>query len=370
MVVTEYPSLYSTDGKIKKYSWEQFCLKLSHPVVSVGTTWERFLSLPKTSKNYDDETQQGIKMKAGGAVFGEMYTSDVIPPGRRKDNFPTRSAIALDFEHCNETIFGRIHSALDGYTYAYHTTCKHQPPDDCRLHVIIPFADAIDWQLYTLMALEFALKIGTDGLDVSCLRRSQMLLYCVHLRGTEYRYHACTGKSLGVDYLQDKYGTLDVGEIIKVSGINISNTELRFMNKKVKRKNIKKAPAKVDSHNYVFCPDEPTPGNVRSCFNAVFSCRDILDRLPDYIPAGDRYTYCKGSGSGGVWVSDDGTRCGSYHADSGDPLYGKSMTAFDVWTCFNCKADASYRDKLVDAHYFAKNYDAYKKLYFDFKIGF
>lgn len=367
MVVTEYPSLYSTDGKIIIYSWEQFCIKISRPVVSIGTTWERFHSLPKTSDNFEDETQQGIKAKAGGAVFGEMFTSDTVPPGRKKGNFPFRSAIALDYEHCDESIYERIHNALDGYTYAYHTTCKHQPPQDCRLHVIIPFADAIDWKLYILLALEFAKKIGMDGLDESCLRRSQMLLYCVHLRGTEYKYHTSEGKFLGINYLQDKYGTLDAEEIIKKSGIDVNNTELRFVNKKVKRKNKIKATEKVDCHNYVFCPDEPTPGDVRSCFNAVFSCRDILDMIPNYyIPAGDRYTYCKGSGSGGVWVSDDGTRCGSYHADSGDPLYGKSMTAFDVFLYYFCKTGTGYREKLRIAHRFCseKRREEYEKIYY------
>lgn len=356
MVITEYRSLYSTNGNVKKYSWKEFCNKISHPVVSVGTTWERFISLPKTSDNYEDETQQEIKMKAGGAVFGEMFTSADVPPGRKKDNFRTRSAISLDYEHCNEGIYERIHSALEGYTYAYHTTCKHQPPHDCRLHVIIPFANDVDWKQYTLLAVEFSKKIGVDGLDESCLRRSQMMLYCVHLRGTEYKYYTHTADFLDAEkYLTEVYGTLDVEAIIKNFGASVCNTELKYITKKVKkeRESVKKAAPRTDRRNYVFHPDESRAGDIRSCFNAVFSCRDILDTLPEYVPCGERYTYYKGSGAGGVWVSDDGIRCGSFHSDSGDPLYGRSLTAFDVFLLYKCDDCDTYRDKLLRAHKYA-----------------
>ncbi len=147
MVVTEYNGYFDKKGKVKNYSWERYCTKLSHPVVSVGMSLGAFKQLPddytRDSNNkiidYEEECQPYFKTRAGGVIFGEV----VGDKSRCKDNIPTRTAVYFDYEKCKSDIYDRIESGLQGLTYCYHTTCKHCPPDDVRLHIIIPFKEAV-----------------------------------------------------------------------------------------------------------------------------------------------------------------------------------------------------------------------------------
>ena len=382
MIVTEYKNVSNvSSAKVKDYSWKEFCNKIKHPAVSVGTTWGAFLQLPKDFTrekgkvvDYDEETQFSIKTKAGGAVFGEMILPDGMEKGRKKEYFPKRSAIVFDYENCSPDIYDRIKESLKDFTYCYHSTCKHRPPEDVRLHVIIPFLEPVDFKSYYILAVILANKIGLQGLDVSSLRRSQMELYCVCLRGNEYIYNVHNVEKdgevkflNGESYLLENYGTTDVNDLttkLEIDWRKYEINEMKYLTGEMRSK-------KFIAFKPVVCnfePSKPVAGDVKSCFNSVFSVREIFDdELREfYEPCGDRYTYYKGSSSGGVWISDDGTRCGSYHADSGDPLYGRGVTAFDLFLIYkgeNCK---SYREKIKLAHDYAKNKkgNKYEKLYY------
>lgn len=368
--------------KAKDYSWQEFCAKIMHPVVTVGTTWAVYKGLPERPArengkiiDYNEETQWGIKSKAGGAVFGELIIPDGKEISRKKEYFPKRSAICFDYENCTAEIFDRVKKALQQYSYCYHTTCNCRLPDDVRIHVIIPFIEPIDWELYSIIAVELARAIGLQGLDVSCLERSHMENYCVSLRDNPYLYHIHNAEFLdGEKYLMEKYGTLDAKEITEKAGIAWKEFKIPDMEKYNRKE--KETVSKAGKINVKFTVGEFSPGhaiagNVKSCFNHVFSCNEILDLLPSmYIPCGNRYTYFKGSGFGGVWVSIDGTRCGSHHSNSGDPLCnGHSWTAFDLYVEF-FGGEGNFNSKMKKAHQYAreKKGDKYEKIYYGKKI--
>ena len=383
LVVTEYRSLYDVkNARVVTYPWFDFTRRLEKPFVFKNMSWESYKDLPRElsqeQKNaglWDLETRSKIKQLAGGAVYGRMVLPDgVTEAGRRAEYFPKRSAIVYDFEGCKEDIYDRISKALKDVTYAWHTTCSHRPQDgDIRLHVIIPFNMETDWRLYTIAAIDLAKKIGMEGLDRSCIKRSQMELYCVQLRGNEYRYQVHNiqeGNSVVFfnveNYLQKKYNTLDIRAIVKAMNIDVSEwcPELAKECKPEKTVVVEGKTIHYASKRD-FRPKAAKRFDVVSCFNAAYSCWDILDGLVEYKRKGDRYQYYLGSGVSGVWVSDDGYWCGSFHADSGDPLHGHGNTAFDVWTKFYCDRRASFKVKKAEAHKYAKaNNKRYYNLFY------
>lgn len=361
MVITEYWKIKAVKtAKVKNYSWQEFVSKISHPAVMVGTTLEKFKKLPEESDDYEEETQRRTKQLGGGAVFGEMVGS-----GRTKDNFPTRSAIVLDYEGCKEDIYVRVDNALQGFSYCYHTTCKHCPPFDCRLHVIIPFAKPVDKKLYSVVAVEFANAVGLEGLDVTCLRVAQPMLYCVQLRGSEYRYQAQTADFLDVEsYLLNKYGTLDVKEITKAANIDWSIYSLPDMVKETKEKVKRVIKVAGNIVTYDFKPTRGAiAGDVKSCFNESISVSQVLDGLKEYERVGDRYKYyLSTSGTAGVWIDPTDTVFYSHH--NSDPLGdGRGHSAFDVWVYYSTQDIKRWSDKLQRAHEFAyKKSERYRKL--------
>ena len=364
MVVTEYNGYFDKNGKVKNYTWERFCVKLSHPVVSIGMTLGSFKSLPddytRDDKgkiiDYKEECQPYYKTRAGGAIFGEV----VGDKSRVKDNITTRTAIYLDYEKVKSEIYDRIESGLQGLTYCYHTSCKHCPPDDIRLHIIIPFVEAVDWKYCTIVAWVLANRIGLDGFDDSSIRRSQLALYCVGLRGSEYRFKKNDGEVLDAKkFLMDTYNTLDINELVKVSGVSTSDLKYKPVVDKVITLHDKKQ-VRIYSE---FHHDKPRRGDVISCFNATYSVRDILDSLPDYEAVGDRYKYYRAKGGANVRVFDD-EKCYSHHSKSGDPLNdGHSHSAFDVWVIYNTGENDTFSQKVTKAHNFAMNNDKYVKYF-------
>lgn len=387
MIITEYRNIRSPkSAKVKDYTWNDFCNKIKNPVVKYGMPWETFMGLPDGYDRDDDgkvidwgqETKESVKNLAGGAVYGEMVLPAGAEIGRNKEHFPMRSAIVFDYEHCGPEIFGRVQEALQGITYCYHTTCKCRIPDDVRIHIIIPFSKPVNWDMHCVVAVDLARKIGLQGLDVSCLAKNQMELYCVLLRNNEYKYHINNEDFLdGEKYLTEHYGSTDVMELSDKMKIDWSEFKLPDLISKSGNKIAYKIGNKVVRtavREFNFKPNVPIAGDVKSCFNSCFSCRDLLDMIPEkYISVGERYRYYKGSGSAGVWVSDDGTLCGSWHSDSGDPLNKRrAWTAFDLYLLYFCKGLKKYSEKKKKAHQFAlsKYKDKYLKLYHTVKISF
>ena len=363
MIITKFASLYDTkeDVHILHGSWQQLCQWLEKPAMVSDYTWAEFNALPEDSSKFTDydwqirrDTQESVKTSAGGAVYGRMVGS----VGRSKENFPTRSAISLDYEHCSADIYDRVKNALDGYSYAYHTTCKHHPPDDYRLRVIVPFATDVRWELHSIVAVDIANKIGVQGIDRSCVQPYRMMLFCVLLKGNEYSYHYKIDTMLDVEkYLMDKYGTLDIKELTEKAGINWDDWPLPDMEKLTRKKKVVSCGGREIEYE-VKRSYNAKPGDVISCFNDVVACWEILDTLPDYSRSGrDRYKYDLANSRGGVSVSLDGRWTKSWHENSGDPIHDERgyWSAFDLFVRFKCDKKLSFKQKLNKAHDYALN---------------
>ena len=329
------------------------------------------------------ESRQGIKEHNGGFVFGEIALPEGEKMGRLKKYFPTRNGITFDLEKCGVDIYDRIKMGLDGWTYCYYTTCTHNPlENDYRLRVVIPFEKTVNKFLFFLITDEFAQKIGKQGIDKTCIQSERMMLYPVVTKQDEncwkdFQAGSNDGKWLDVEqYFFEKYGTLDINELAEKINFDWSLWSCPDLKKECREKiykSLKIGSKTVKYHNlndYEFKPSKPKRGDVKSCFNACFSCREILLTNHDYAEEGDRFTYIKGEGTAGIWFSDDGTRCGSFH--STDPLNnGHSWTAFDLYVFFNCEEEENFFQKLRAAHQYASESEKgkkYEKFYYYGKL--
>lgn len=381
MVLTQYSGRRKPkSGKVITYDWEDFCRFISHPAGKYAITYKEFNNLPD---DFDDwynhewyESQFGIKDRYGGAVYGTMKTIDG-ESGRKKDNFPTRSALSFDYENCDESIFDRIKTALADYSYAYYTTTSHRPPDN-RVRVIVPFAKEIDWKYFCLLTVLFARKIGVEGLDKTCCQPYRMMLYSMQIKEDETHWkefksgHQTKEFLDGEDYLMKHYNTLDVKEISKQADIHWKDEkwkmpEMEKMCKEVKILSTTKIAGKkiVVTNVYDFRPKKAQIGDVKSCFNAVFDVTEILDLLPDYIRESDlRYTYRLGSSTGGIQVSEDKTFC-FCHQESGPLANGHKWSAFDLYLLYIDRINR-FREGVSLAHKYAseKKGERYGKLYY------
>ena len=377
MWMTVYPgTTFVTSGRSVDVSWEAFCKRIVNPFPLQRITLAEYRLLK------DDYVKRKYKEAAGGAVYGRMQNlPEGVKSGRKDAYFPTRSAIAYDYEHCDDTIFEKIADGLKDITYCLYTTCTHNPPEDNRLRLIVPFAHEVDWQLYTIMAVILARRIDTEHLDKSCLGRSHMQLFTAGLAGSEYKYNVHNVGNDGVtefldveNYLLKNYATLNVTALTKILEIDWQEwrqPELRKLTKP-KKLFVSVTGKKMNLPVRKIKNGEAIPKDIKSCFNSCFSCWEIIDMSPEYERFGsDRYTHRGGEGKGGVWVSPDGSVCFSHHANSGDKLYGRGHTACDCYIALFTDDRKSYGERLRDAHIYALRVkgEKYRRKFVGFKIG-
>ena len=401
LTLTEYKGIKMTwTGKVMKYQWEDFCWKCSHPF-RYGIKLDDYEKLPKDFKKDEyekakaeghplewHESRQGIKEHNGGFVFAEIHVPDGMEIGRKKDYFLERNGITFDYEKCGDDIYSRIKNGLNGLTYCYYTTCTHNPlENDYRLRIVIPFAKTVDWKLFSLATVEFAKKIGMEGIDDTCIQADRLMLYPVLIRQDEhewkdFQFGRNDGTLLDVEnYFLEKYGTLEIKDLAEQIGIDWDFWACPDLKEECREKfyQVGKIGSKTitfhnlrnkNSGSHEFIPEKPKRGNVISCFNACYSCREILLTNPDYEEDGDRFRYVKGEGTAGIEFRKGGTRIKSYH--STDPLNnGHEWSAFNLWVKFNCDENENFIKKLRAAHKYASEGEKgkkYEKLYYYGKL--
>ena len=382
MWVTEYRNVSAVKtSTVKDYTWEFFCQRISRPWVTYGMTKSEFDALPDRytdeemqAGQYDHETKQTVKNLAGGAVFGKAVFPEGVTYGRKNEYFPERSALSFDFEGCGADIYERVDNALKNYSYCWYSTFNHNPPNDYRIRVIVPFIHDVDWRLYSVLYVDIANRIGLQGLDKSSITRSQMMLYCVKIsdRGV-YEYKVNNAEYIDVEkYLNDKYKSSDIEKLTDLLKINWQDWRISLKSilpqrvEKPKQLVLKNSGKRIEIKRKKTKSGAYVQGDVHSCFNAVVGCSELLDLCVEYERVGNRYRYIHSVGAPGVWVSDDDCVAYSHHAASGDPLNKHAYDAFNIYIFFFCKQTDIWQEKLRAAHQYALKHhrDAYGRRFF------
>lgn len=294
----------STAGSRKAVSWPTSVILWSELVKKLETptrgaeTLEEYLKLSKAK-------QDDLK-DVGGFVAGELES------GRRKaGSVLGRDVLSLDMDNIptggTQTVIEKIDELQCGYC-AYSTRKHHQ--DKPRLRILIPLAQTITADEYEPVARKTAERIGMAMCDPSTFEVSRLMYWPSCCLDSDYIYKYSDMPMLDADSVLAQYEDWrNVSSWPQVPG------------------------APQQTANSISRQADPTekPGVV-GAFCKVYNIYEVLDKYLDGVyescGEGDRFTYKKGSTTGGAIIYDGGNFLFSHHAT--DPCGGRLVNAFDL----------------------------------------
>lgn len=262
-----------------------------------------YLAFPKN--------EQDDKKDIGGFVAGSFSGT------RRKSSAVTgRDLITLDLDNIpsggtNEVI-ARVNAL--GYGYCIYSTRKHTP-ENPRLRVLLPFDRTAKVDEYEVVARHIAAKIGMEFADPTTFEACRLMYWPSSCADAEYVFTYADKPMIPVDEIlkkiDEEYGDWkDITKWPKVPG---------------EEKTYKAHATKRDD-----------PRSKRGIVGAFCRTYDIYAAIDTFLSdvyapvevTSDRYTYLRGSTTGGAVVYGDGQFLYSYH--STDPCGGKLVNSFDL----------------------------------------
>lgn len=276
-----------------KEPWPDFIKRLSK-VKKTSETEEEYHQMPKPKR---DEIKD-----VGGFVGGKLAG------GRRKrENVIFRSLITLDLDRVEAgvDISPRIELGLgaEAVIYSTHSHTKEAQ----RLRLIFPLKRTVSPEEYEAMARLMASDIGFDLFDPTTFEAHRLMYWPSAPKDSEYYFSHIEGEWLDPDEWLARY--TDWRDMTEWPGVLAADKNL---------------PGSRQADPY------DRPGFI-GAFNRSYSIEAAIEKyLPEvYKPAGaGRWTYTKGSTSGGLIIYDGGKFAYSHH--STDPAEGRLVNAFDL----------------------------------------
>ena len=276
-----------------KEPWPDFIKRLSK-VKKTSETEEEYHQMPKPKR---DEIKD-----VGGFVGGKLAG------GRRKrENVIFRSLITLDLDRVEAgvDISPRIELGLgaEAVIYSTHSHTKEAQ----RLRLIFPLKRTVSPEEYEAMARLMASDIGFDLFDPTTFEAHRLMYWPSAPKDSEYYFSHIEGEWLDPDEWLARY--TDWRDMTEWPGVLVTDKNL---------------PGSRQADSY------DRPGFI-GAFNRSYSIEAAIEKyLPEvYKPAGSgRWTYTKGSTSGGLIIYDGGKFAYSHH--STDPAEGRLVNAFDL----------------------------------------
>lgn len=298
----------STGSSRKSMNWAQETVTLSDlyerlqmPLRGKETIAE-YLSLPKSEQDRRKDT--------GGFVGGRLSGLR-----RKADSVIDRSIITLDFDALPPYGTEKIIATLDaaGYGYCVYSTRKHRP-EAPRLRVIIATDRAMTVDEYGAVSRRIAKHLGMDWADPTTFEASRLMYWPSCCADGEYIFEYKDRPFLCVDEVLQSYTVL-WGDWRDISHWPKHPAE----NKTISYGTRQQDPQEKKGPIGVFC--------------RLYHFERVIDELiPDvYDPVDtdpNRYTYRKGTTTGGAIVYDNGDFLYSHHAT--DPCGGRLVNMFDL----------------------------------------
>lgn len=286
----------STSWKTTELHLREFYDKLKTPL-RTQETLDVYLGMPKSK-------QDSLKDN-GGFVGGQLDGNRIVK------NLKGRDVVTLDLDHCPAGATEKVKQAVKklGCTHCIYSTRKHRPSAP-RLRVVIPTNRTMTIDEYEPIARKIASLILPDmsWYDPTTFEVTRLMYFPTCSCDGEFVYaEDMENPFIDADGLLEMYDDWhDISSWAVVPG--------------VEAKQQKAAEAE----------DPTTKKGFIGAFCRTYSITEAIDTfLPDeYISAGsDRYTYAKGSTSGGAIVYADKFLF-SHHAT--DPCSGRLVNAFDL----------------------------------------
>lgn len=275
-------------------TWGQLIEKLSSTVYT-SETLEEYRILPK-------DLQDNIK-DVGGFVGG------TLKDGRRtKSSVIDRQLLTLDCDYATSYLWDTLDMLFDfaAVIYSTHKHCEGSP----RFRLVIPLSRKVTPEEYEAIGRKVAKDIGMDYFDDSTYEPSRLMYWPSTSRNGEFVFNYKDAPWLDADEVLNTY----------------ENWKDRSSWPESKRVN-KQRRALANKQG---SPREKT--GIIGAFCRSYSTTQVIEKFLSsiYIPTinKDRYTYVKGSTSGGLVIYQQGDFAYSYH--STDPMSGLLCNAFDL----------------------------------------
>lgn len=275
-------------------TWGQLIEKLSSTVYT-SETLEEYKNSPK-------DLQDNIK-DVGGFVGG------TLKEGRRtKASVMDRQLLTLDCDYATSYLWDTLDMLFDfaAVIYSTHKHCKERP----RFRLVIPLNRRVTPEEYEAIGRKVAKDIGMDYFDDSTYEPSRLMYWPSTSSDGEFVFHYKDAPWLNADQVLNSYENW-------------------------KDRSTWPESSRVNKHRRALANRQGSPrekAGIIGAFCRSYSTLQVIDKFLNhiYIPTmdKDRYTYVKGSTSGGLVIYQEGDFAYSYH--STDPISGLLCNAFDL----------------------------------------
>lgn len=278
-------------------SWDELVKRAENPIRTSETTAE-YKAMPKAEKD--------AKKDVGGFVGG--YLKDGI---RKRGQLETRQLICLDADNIRGGVDfpAKVAEALEDKYYLYYTTHSHTK-DKPRFRLIIPLSREVTAEEYEPIARLVARDIGIDMFDPTTYQEIRLMYWP-------------SAPSDG-EYLTAHYGR----KLLNPEDVKACNPNWQDAT------TWPTGPSEAAAHKMAIkkLGDPREKPGLIGLFCQAYTISEAIDA---YLPGiyerveryDDRYTYMKGSTTGGAVTYDD-LLLYSHHGT--DPVGGREVNAFDL----------------------------------------
>ncbi len=272
----------------------------------------------ETVEDCKQRHDQGRKAKAvEGIVWGKEKDGH-----RSKNGMLSRCALSLDIDHSSEDpdeIITRFTAAHPGVYMVFYSTFSHHT-GNTSLRIIVPTSRDMTGEEYEPTARKFCELVDVELFDKASFSNCQIMYRAACPSDAEPYHHEQPGELLNPD------------DVLKLYGDDWRDSEKwAYQAEERKSKKGRKKATRTDDEQ----PVDPRlkPGIIGAFCRAYNVHEAIAKFLPGVYVQGsthDRYTYHDAGSNDGLWITEGGHKCKSFHADS-DPLSNvPPSNAFDL----------------------------------------
>jgi putative DNA primase/helicase len=297
------------DGKLtiavgksrRETKWKNMNLKWSELLSKFSTTMRTTETLEEY-KNLPKGDQDEIKDN-GGFVGGVLREEK-----RRRDTVFERCLITLDADFAKPGFWEDISEKFD-FACCIYSTHKHTP-DKPRLRLVIPLSRPVSPEEYEAISRRLAADLGIDYFDSTTFEASRLMYWPSTSRDGAFKFEHKDAEWLNPNKVLERYE--DWRDMLSWPQPQGAEKERKASG--VKQGNPREKKGLVGA----FC----------RTYSVTQAIEKFLKGIYKPLGKGDRYTYTRGSTSGGLVIYENGDFAYSNHAT--DPAGGRLCNSFDL----------------------------------------